>query len=455
MNRTECLTGIVDSMDQTLQKIKEKDSCKALVPDSQYEKESQIENLKLHKVSLVYNSYKLQFNYQTRGFLAVVNSILDAGYEFDVWGIPFYVPAIYIMDYFEESIDDCFVFPQITNGEMMEECVTRLYELLKPIETKIGLLAKDDTGLLKIKKTMLADCQATIGYHEIPDDQREAEKLQLEGYCEFLKTRFTTGAFQAYLLGDCTAATKLFDKFKSYTSYEKKLVPLIEHKGAKALFPDSIRENILYYSNDSKKAGLRGLGGMLIGSILPGLFWTILFAAVYLGLVAILGRGQVMVAGGWNGIVMTILPGMVMGLSSTYYLRDRIYRVLYRKKYEKIIQMDYINNTAGTDRIMYVVIRIAFLASLIMTLLFSRDNVVFGSSGFWDHTGFWNMRSEYHTYYEIKRVVYQKETHDGIQSYMLYMKDGSKIDLSYYETADQLEQKVIPVLQQNDVTIEK
>ncbi len=455
MNREDVLTSIYNQFEQSTRQFCEETQAVYFDISKEYKGEETPENLKHCIAKIYYNSYRVSLIYMAHSFLSVANSILGCSVCFDKSEETLEIPLPLLTDYCDVDIATPMFIPTITNKEGMIQAFECVGDVLKQMHGMFIDISHDVSRKASIMASYYDELKIFYG-----SDEFISYSSSLDIY-EFFMLRCCSDAFINYVKGDTDTAIKQLKKIKKPSGYESRMIKLLS-MGVRHEIPES--SSLIANAKTYNKHGVQG--GTFKEFIILLLSWLILtiptsvvFLVIYLVLVLLEGRDSVALLGPKYNIPYAITSGFFLAISISYFVRKKFTKIFDKKNYEKFCELDSIQNSVGSDKIMKGFIGFVFFVSVISLALLSRWNVNFLSDGFIDNTKFFSIKGQYYTYEEIEEVYYlpNRENDFGdildFPSYVIKMTNGKEIDLYEYAEIEDYEDSLLPYLREKGVTV--
>src|SRR5690606_8891564 len=120
-------------------------------------------------------------------------------------------------------------------------------------------------------------------------------------------------------------------------------------------------------NNGTFKQSLRDFRVFFPASFLFAAVWGIFFCLIFYLLLKLESINAVYITK--PEVFNMFLPSFLMGIISSYYFRNKLSEVIYKKDYKNIIEMDSIINTKSSDKFMNSFSILVFFFCLVFTIL--------------------------------------------------------------------------------------
>lgn len=457
LNRKIVMKEIIKSFDDSINKLKSNLNADACEFKSVYSTEDEdIENLKYHYAFLYFRNYVIIFIYSVNGMMGMSKSILECYLCFDKANLEMHYPIYNVLDIVDKENFDLFTFSLITNGEIMRECLSLMEQSILKLKCSFDELSYNEAMKSELHNNLLKEMTDYYKKNIAIEDFYHYMGV----YYSFLTIRFTQGAYNAYLTGNYKKSIKLYKKSKNKTSYEKRLEAEIIRRHSDIGIKENILPDTLIYNIENDRTFKQSRRDFLVFFPVSFLFaavWGIFFCVIFYALLNIESR---------NAIYITkieafnmILPSFLMGLITSYYSRNILTKIIYKKDYKNIIEMDYVVNTKGSDKFMNSFSLLVFFFCIAFTILTVNCNIKFKEDVFIDNSKFFSVKGDVYKYSDIECLYYKptrvnsfNETLD-FPSYVIMLKSGKEIDLYELEDYKLSEEFIIPIMKKNNINI--
>ena len=454
MSRQERIYDIINELDLCVERFCEKTYGTFFELEYGYKGKVDPQNVNFRYAYVFYNSLLVQFKYTVHAPLGVTNSILECMIHTNKSKDGMVIPLPMLLDYCGVKLSQptCFMGLLDSCGmrEAFEAIATVLEKNLQNIIDAMGDREKIETAFLT-EVAMLFNTTLI-----------KAPDYLNEGLYSFLTLRFCSSAFINYMKGDIKTAIKQMRGVKKKIGYEKSVLELWESgELADVSRLSSVQNGIATY-NKSGVAG--GSKKEFVAMFLAWLALTVVFSPVYLGLFfaiyTIEAANSVYLMGPIYNFPYCILAAFMTAFPASYFVRLKAYKLLFPRSYDKFCAVDDVNNGVGAEKLIKWLFRIIVICSLAGSVLFAKWGINFKDSGFVDNTSFFSLSGRYYSYDEIDHVYYLPSRVNGFgetldfPSYVMVLKDGTKIDLYEYDEIEEYDPSLIDHLREKGVRID-
>lgn len=464
MNRSEALSKIHNRFDVCANEFCKQTNGFGCDIYSQYKGEEKSENLNYRTARIRYGSFTIRFVYTAHGLMNVINSVISCDIALDVCENAVFIPLPLMTDYCDKSISTPMCIPLISNengviqafnciGTVLKNMLNELYILSNNTELKTSTL-----GLFEDELKLCMDIDNALSNNNI-----RTEAKYLSFVANYFVYRFSSSIFVNAIKGNYKKAIKQLNKVKRKTGYEDRLLSIWQ-KGTQpkeSSIPEVVANANHYNNNGVQKTSFKDFVSIALGWMVLCPVLSALYACVFYVLLMIEKADSVYLAGVVYYFPYCVLMGFITAIAASYFTRIAIYKLVFKGKANKALELDYIQNGTGSDKLMKGFLVVLIAASLVACILLANHNVNFFDNGFEDNTRFFSTNGTYHSYQELEKVYYKPNRVNGFgetldsPSYVLVLKNGKEIDLYEYDDIKNYEQIVIPLLESKGVRIER
>ena len=439
MTRQNTMQEIIDEMNRSAKTFAEQSGAITCETFSVFKKGSQAENIKQHFAELVYPAgYVLLFQYTAHGLAGVVNSILECYLIPDCFpALPY--PLSHIAGFLEADTPLLLTIPMISDAQTMQDSFAQLAEVIIGMQPKIETLVSDSDRCAAVRISFLEHVFAeTKKQITVLDDEA---LWTLEFFYTLLTNHMAGDPYLRYMYGNTDKALVKLERMKYKSNYEQRLIRLLQKEvPARPAVPLSVQENIRakYNKNGSPKSAGKEVGALFF----------------------VESRNAELVLGPMAQLPFVFLPSFLMGICSSYYSRHFVYRLLFKKSYEKQQRLDHIENGPGSDRLMKVFFTLLLIGGMFFTLLMVKWNVKLLPNGIVDNSAFFSLKETYYRYKEVDKVYYKPnriidDEPVDFSSYVIALKNGEQIDLYDFVPEEKDYDEFLSLIRKKGVPVEK
>ncbi|MBE5921324.1 MAG: hypothetical protein E7269_01010 [Lachnospiraceae bacterium] len=211
--------------------------------------------------------------------------------------------------------------------------------------------------------------------------------------------------------------------------------------------------------SDTYKNDWREMVAFFVGAFALTIPWTAFFLIIFFSLYALEKANAIYLMGPIYMAPVAGFTGFLMGICTSYFIRLKAYKLLFRKSYQKYAELDTIANGSGSYRFIKIFALIVFAGSIIFLALNVRCNLRFTDDGFYDNRKFWTISGEKYDYSEIEEIYYLPARKNGFgatlnaPSYVMKLKNGEEIDFYDYDETTSTEKNLLPLLKEKGIII--
>lgn len=391
-------------------------------------------------------------------------SVLECRVWFSKSNRQLYYTMYELMEMADPDNFQCFLYPYIENAQRMQICFQALAEALTRYLPRLLQIASDEALCTQLS-CRLEENIRTNWDKELFDVSPEIEQPRreeiitnrVEMYRDWERKRFCDQGYCAFLNGDYKRAASFYTKQKKMMPYEQRLlaffgsIPDGEHYQALPVGAGTLTDVKL---SSKGRAGLLPL--IVSGVVLTVLFFFV-YAGVYYAALGLLNLGALYVTGtGLYHTIPLVLPALLTGVSLAFLLRKQVYRLVYKKRAQNLLEYDAILNTGSAFRFLGVLTVIAAAVSLLFTVMIAGNNIAFTDSGVTNPSVRGAQQGGTIAYEEIKNVQILAALYPDGEEYnkfALMTKDNGGLELSDYITYTEFEQELLPILKEKNIPV--
>ncbi len=461
LTRNERLKELCDAFDgsaKALTRISGGLSCE-ITPI--YKGKETVENIEYRFARIFYNSFIIEFKYTARGIMGVVNSVLNCSISCYKNGEnEVFIPLELFLDYLDIGYSSPLTIPYITDKDEMLAAFEHIGTVIKNSFSSIMTTMTDEEERRRINDVFLSEIAYIL---KINTEKNDIFFYINENLYSFFTIRHTTSYFAKYIQGKRKKAIRELEKIKLKTGYENRLLALWKNG-------DEHLTELLSFSKDNLNNSQlstdgKGAGRELCAFFLSWVVLSILFAPFYFGFYFLLflieGMDSVYLMGPIYNSPLCILFAFLTAIAVSYFVRLRVYKLLFPKHYENYKAVDQVQNGKGADKFIKVLLSIIIVAGLLGSFLLVRWNLNFKADGFIDNSEFLSINGDYYEYAEIEKVYYKSYRFNSFDerldfpSYVVRLKDGTEIDLYELGELEDYGIELIDFLEENGVRVER
>lgn len=412
----------------------------------------------LHSVDACFEfeKYILKFEYKVNVSMLMPKSLVEMRFMLKTGKLPVEYSIYDILDIIKPDDFKCYTLPLINSKKQMVSAIRYLAKTFLRYKNRIEKVVDDANKVQELEKNI--DDKIFMLLNERVFKSRDVGYLTriLELYYVVDTARFTSKNYLNVLKGKYKKAIKQYSREENkLTNYEKRLLQYIKENEVKDILP----ENLKTLENAKKVQGsFKELLSMYISWIVVTPFWAAIYLLVYAISYIAFNKGTIYTT--YSNIPYIILFGFITSIVSSYFLRKKIYKIFFRKNQKEMLAFDELENTKATNKFMTKFLQFVIATSLVLTVLFANTNLQFREDGIVSNLDFFSIKGEFIEYTQIDKLYKTEYTVDVLgekmdaTTYTISLKNGEKIDLSYELTTEEIEEKILPILNTHNVVLE-
>ncbi len=356
---------------------------------------------------------------------------------------------------------NCWFYCFIENAERMELCFDKLSKDFSEVLPKIKSFAVSKYNLQLIEEVLNKNIKETVGISLTDDFNKEIsenEDISLEDtydylfglYFGFEQCAFASYEYRDFLSGDYKKALRKYEKKKNKLIYEKSIIDYINNCTSKV--PILSEEYQCLRDGLKEYTGANGSVPFLVSSAVMLIPFTAFCIGIYYAIAAIIYSSAVYASPlEWYNALSCLIPAMICSFAAGYFIREKIYRRLFRKRYRGLMDYDAIFETKKSKKRMRVLFYLIYILAIVSVFLFANCGFVIGENGVYDKSNYLNMNGKYYSYDEIYEVYCIGEGNE--EEFIIYFDDGNSLNLSYSTENSNIHQKILPIFEEHNVEI--
>ena len=406
---------------------------------------------------IIFKKFTLKLEYKINVGMLVPKSTIEMRFMFDNAKLPVEYSIYDLLDIIEESNFKSYTFPYLTNVSKMIEVLNYLTNEFLVYKDSIEELSESIDKIQILEKNIEQKTQMLL--NEKIFESRDAYYLMhmLELYYALDLTRFTTDAYFEYTKGNYKKAIKKYKKLKGkLTAYELRLVKYMkEVKQAKAT---EVNLNTLAMAKKYKGVKYEFIPMVILWSLLTPI-WCIIYEGILLIALYLLYNDAIFVGGVQH--FMLFMPAFITAIINSFFLRKWAYKAIFKKEYKELIELDQVENTPKIQYIMSKLFQFIIALGLVFSILLANTNISFYEGYFKDNLELLHLKGEMLEYTDVECVYRAEGFINGFEkivnypTYIILIKEGHQIDLSYYMDYVEIEKHIIPIFEKNNIDIRK
>lgn len=415
---------------------------------------------------LHYGKLVLEFVYLTKTDQGGPKSVLECRVWLSESRLPLYYSLYDLMDLIDPDCFSCCMYPYIENGQRMDACFCALSEDLKCFLPRLMQIAADPGLCARAQQKLLGDIEncwdpALFDVDEKIEEERRKTIIEnrVDMYRDWERKRFCDEGYRAFLSGNYEKARSFYEKQKKRLSYENRLLAFLSEKPSNQ--PNKTIEQDVNPLMDaaSLSKGRAGIVPLLVSALVLSAVFYAVYSGVYYAAMRLINFGALFVTGmEWSHTAPLILPALLTGVALTFCFRKRLYRVVLRGRAEHLIEYDAILNTGTAFRMMGALTAIAVAVSLLFTVFSANNNVSFYEDAVANRSARGAFSGGTCSYEDITEVLILRGTRtDGsvFTKFALMTKSYGGLELSDYMSEQELNTKLLPILEEKGIPITK
>lgn len=407
--------------------------------------------------NIMFKNFVLKLEYKINVSMLIPKSTVEMRFMFENGKLPIEFSIYDILNIIDKANFKCYTFSYVTTVEKMEQVLNYLIDTFKCYKDKIEEISENRDIISEMEKD--AEAKINLFLNEDIFKSRDAFYLMhmLELYYVLDVSRFTLDSYIDYTVGKYAKAIKKYNKLKGkLTSYETRLLEYIKTNLDKLQMPVEQEMNTLVQAKNLKNVKTE-LFPMYLSWLFLTPIWYVVYDLIYYIATYFLYKGTIYVTGSFPFAIF--LPAFLTAIIHSYFTRNIVYKILFKKKYNDIKALDEIENGGKVEQMMSKLFQFIIAASLVFAVLIANTNIAFYDEYFKDNLDLLTITGTTHSYNDVY-CVYKA---DGIKNdfgqivnnptYVIVMKDRTKINLYYYVEFEDIKENIIPIFEKNNIQI--
>ena len=412
--------------------------------------------------TLCFNRFNVEFEYCLECGGSVEKSGLNIIVDFSKRSkFPIKCMMYDIIGLFDNDNFACWFYCFIENEQRMEKCFDRLATDFEEVYPKLKDFASSDDSMAEIQEVLRKNILKTVGIDfdkDIVSEFENSESVNVDEVYEYLfslyfgfeQCAFASDEYRDFLAGDYKKAQRKYEKKKKRLAYEDRLLEYIENCDNPAPVSGEAYECL--------KGGLKeyhGTSGFVPYFASCGLL-LIPFLAVCIGMYyaisGILYHSALYASAlePYNALCC-IIPAIFCSFIAAYFLKESIYRKFFKNKYQKMKDYDAIFNSEKSKKRMRVILYIFYLVALIFVFLSANNGIAVYEYGVNVNSHYFDVTGNFYCYSDFIWLDAEPAGNSGM--YDLYLDSADSINIGMYADRNDMEKKIIPVLESRQVEI--
>lgn len=420
--------------------------------------------IKMFEAVMNFSGYIVKLEFKTSMGTLIPKNTLDIKFMFEEGNLPVEYSIYELFNEIDKKNFNCYTIPYITNTNKMREAFEYLMMTFGKYKKRIEKLSKNKSAIDRLEETMRKEITDTYNGDIFKTTNPDYLMRMLDTFYMLSVTKFTSDTYLLYLKGKYIKAVKKYNSLKKPTFYEARLKEHIQQKVEnkekqvdEKVIPNNLRT--LQEIRDLESNPTSHLIPMLVAWIAMSPIWFFAYTLLYYFVGIFLRKGTLYVAGA--DIMYLILPAFLTSIIQSYFLKKKIYKKIFKKKYEEVKEIDNLINGTGEETFMTKLLQFTIALSLVFTLLLTNCNIKFLPDGFIDNMRFLSIKGTYIEYTKVDKVyrvnskinVFGKRVDNP--SHVIVLKNGDMIDLYEIMMYEDTEKNIIPILEGKKIPIEE
>ncbi len=413
--------------------------------------------------TLCFNRFNVEFEYclDCGGEIAKsgLNIIIDFSKRSEM---PLKCMMYDLIGLIDENNFSCWFYCFIESRERMALCFDKLSGDFNAVLPKIKSLAESDESEKKITEILKTNIKNMIGIDFVKyiyEESQVGDGIDLDEVCEYVysvyfgfeQCAFSSYEYRDFLSGDRKKALKRYEKKKNRLIYEEKIIDYLRHtEDPKAVLSEEyecLRDGLREYSGTSGFVPYFASCGLLL---IP---FLILCMGMYYAVSSIMyGSAIYSSALEWYNAVCCIIPALFCSFSAAYFLKERIYRRLFKRRFEKMKNYDAVFESEKSKKRTRIILYLFYILALLFVFLSANKGVSLYETGINVNRHYFDIKGSFYSYSEAACV--KTTSDDGSNTYEIRMTNGESIDLDSYVDFEDIENKLIPLFENFGVEIQ-
>lgn len=407
--------------------------------------------------NIMFKNFVLKLEYKINVSMLIPKSTVEMRFMFENGKLPVEFSIYDILNIIDKDNFKCYTFSYVTNETKMKKILKYLIDTFKEYKDTIEEISESSESINEIEKD--TEAKIKLFLNEDIFKSRDAFYLMhmLELYYVIDVSRFTLDAYVDYTIGKYSKAIKKYNKLKGkLTSYEQRLLEYIKANLNQIEIPIEQEMNTLVQAKKLKNIKTE-LFPMYLSWLVLTPLWCIIYDLVYYIATYFLYKDAIYVAGSFPFVIF--LPALMTAIIHSYFNRNTVYKLLFRKRYNEIKALDEIENGGKVDRLMSKIFQFIIAASLVFSVLIANTNIAFYEEYFKHNLDLLSIKGTSYNYDDV-HCVYKA---DGIKNdfgqvvnnptYVIVIKGGEQINLYYDVEFEDAKNNIIPIFEKHNIEI--
>ena len=407
--------------------------------------------------SIIFKNFTLKLEYKIDISMLMPKSTVEMRFMFENGKLPVEYSIYDLFNIIDNTNFKLYTFAYVTNETKMKEVLNYLVETFKEYKERIEELSNSIEQICILEKDI--DEKINMLLDEKIFDSRDAFYLMhmLELYYVIDISRFTQESYLDYLAGRYKKSIKRYNKLgKKITKYEQRLVEYMKRGDVKEPITNTL--DTFTDARKLKDAKIELLPMLLTWFILTP-FWTIIYSLIFYIALHFISRGAIYTGG--TDLFMIFMPSFITSIINSFFVRKIVYKMFFRKKYEKIMALDEIENGEKVINNMSKLFQFIIAIGIVISILSANTNIMFYEDSFKDNLEFLRIKGESYNYTDVD-CVYKA---NGIRNdfgqvvnnptYVIVLKGGKQINLYYTMEFNDIKENIIPIFENHNIEIKE
>lgn len=407
--------------------------------------------------TLCYRNFNVEFEYclECGGIIekSGINIIVDFSKRTE---LPLKCMMYDIIGLLDKDNFNCWFYCFIESEKRMELCFDKLSSDFANVFPKLNEFADYADNLKKLEEVLQKNISATVGIASFDDIKIELEdndEVSIDDVYDYLfnlyfgyeMSSFATNEYCHFLSGNYKKALKKYQKKKNKLLYEDAICDYIKRcdKPEPLLSEEyeCLKDGLKEYSSNGFLPFAASCGVLIIP-------FFALCVALYFAIAFVMYHSSIYSTSLelYNSMAC-FLPAFLGSILGSYVFRERIYRMIFKKKYKRMMEYDAIFNTEKTEKKMNIFMYLVYILALFFVFMSANFGVSLSDTGLQVNKTTFDIRGDFYQYNEI--IGAERDDYN----IKLYFYDGESIDLFEFADISDVEENILPVLEQNGVEI--
>lgn len=406
---------------------------------------------------IMFKNYTLKLEYKVNISSLLPKSIIEMRFMFENGKLPVEFSIYDVLNIIDQDNFKCYTFSYVTKENQVKQILKDLVDTFKEYKERIDELSLNAEEIQNLEIEI--ENKSKLFLNEDIFKSRDVFYLihMLDLYYIMDISRFAFDGYINYTAGNYLKAIKKYNKLKGkLTSYEKRLIQYIKVTQNQIQLPIEQELNTIVKAKKIKNVKIQ-LFPLYLSWLILTPIWCIIYDFVFYIADYFLCKNAIYVAGSFPfGIV---LPAFITAIIHSYFTRNTMYKLLFKKKYEDIRRLCEIAKNNKLEKLMSNLFQFVIAASLIFSVLLANTNISFYEEYFKDNLNLLNIQGTSYSYEDVY-CVYKA---DGMLSnfgklvnnptYVIVLKGGEQINLYFDVEFEVAKNNIIPIFEKRNIEI--